>query len=58
MKKLQTIAVIGLVLLTSCVKGVDGVEPEPTPEPTPNQGVTDEEIICNCSFRINPIQLC
>lgn len=43
MKKLLTLAVLGLVL-SSCVKGFDGIEPEPTPEPTPNQGVTDEEI--------------
>jgi len=43
MKKLLTLAVLGLIL-SSCVKGFDGTEPEPTPEPTPNQGVTDEEI--------------
>lgn len=42
MKKLMTLAVIGLVLLSSCVKGVDGIEPEPNPEP--DQGVTDEDI--------------
>lgn len=45
MKKLMTLAVIGLALLSSCVKGVDGIEPEPTPDPTPsNPEVTDEEI--------------
>lgn len=43
MKKLLTFAVLGFVL-SSCVKGFDGIEPEPTPEPTPNQGVTAEEI--------------
>ena len=45
MKKLLSLAVLGLVLLSSCVKGFDGMEPEPTPtpEPTPS-GVTDEEI--------------
>ena len=38
MKKLLAIAVLGL-FLTSCVKGVDGMEPEPkpTPDPTPTQ---------------------
>ena len=36
MKKLFAIAVLGLVLLSSCVKGFDGVEPEPTPNPEPN----------------------
>ena len=30
----MTLAVIGFVLLSSCVKGVDGIEPEPTPTPT------------------------
>ena len=35
MKKLLSIAVLGLVLLSGCVKGFDGMEPEPTPEPTP-----------------------
>ena len=34
MKKLLAIAVLGLIL-TSCVKGMDGMEPEPTPTPTP-----------------------
>ena len=42
MKKLLSLAVIGL-LLSSCVKGFDGTEPEPTPDPTPT-GVTEEEI--------------
>jgi hypothetical protein len=42
MKKLVTLAVIGLVL-SGCTKGFD--MPEPSPEPTPNPtGVTDEEI--------------
>ena len=47
MKKLVTLAVIGLVL-SGCTKGFD--MPEPTPEPTPNPtptGVTDEEIKAN-----------
>ena len=46
MKKLLSLAVLGLVLLSSCVKGFDGMEPEPTPtpEPTPSSGVTDEDI--------------
>ena len=35
MKKLLSIAVIGLIL-SSCVKGIDGMEPEPTPNPDPN----------------------
>ncbi len=34
MKKLFVIAVLGLIL-SSCVKGMDGMEPEPTPTPTP-----------------------
>ena len=34
MKKLFAIAVFGLIL-SSCVKGVDGMEPEPTPTPEP-----------------------
>lgn len=47
MKKLLTFAVLGLVL-SSCVKGFDGVEPEPTPEPTPNTtGVSEEDIKAN-----------
>lgn len=33
MKKLLSIAVLGLIL-SSCVKGFDGTEPEPTPDPT------------------------
>ena len=41
MKKLLSLAVVSLVLLSSCVKGFDGTEP--TPDPTPS-GVTDEEI--------------
>ena len=45
MKKLMTLAVLGVALLTSCVKGFDSPEPEPTPDPTPsNPEVTDEEI--------------
>lgn len=43
MKKLLTLAVIGFVL-SSCVKGFDGIEPEPTPTPEPNTGVTAEQI--------------
>ena len=35
MKKLMTLTVMGALLLTSCVKGFDGMEPEPTTEPTP-----------------------
>ena len=47
MKKLLTFAVLGFVLF-SCVKGFDGVEPEPTPEPTPNtSGVSEEDIKSN-----------
>ena len=34
MKKILAIAVIGLIL-SSCVKGFDGMEPEPTPTPDP-----------------------
>ena len=41
MKKLLSLAVVSLILLSSCVKGFDGSEP--TPDPTPS-GVTDEEI--------------
>lgn len=41
MKKLLSLAVLGLVL-SGCVKGFDGMEPEPNPEP--DQGVTDEDI--------------
>lgn len=46
MKKLLSLAVIGIVLLSSCVKGFDGMEPEPTPtpDPTPNTGVTEEDL--------------
>jgi len=45
MKKLMTLTVMGALLLTSCVKGFDGMEPEPTPDPTPSTPeVTDEEI--------------
>ena len=43
MKKLLSLSVLGLVLLSSCVKGFDGTEPDPTPDPTPT-GVTEEEI--------------
>lgn len=45
MKKLFAIAVLGLIL-SSCVKGVEGMEPEPTPTPEPT-GVNDEEIKAN-----------
>ena len=31
MKKFLSLATLGLVLLSSCVKGFDGMEPEPTP---------------------------
>ena len=41
MKKLLSLAVLGLVL-SGCVKGFEGMEPEPNPEP--DQGVTDEDI--------------
>ena len=41
MKKLLSLAVLGLVL-SGCVKGFEGMEPEPNPEP--DQGVTDEVI--------------
>lgn len=46
MKKLFSFAVLGLVLLTGCSKGIEylGPEPEPTPEPQPSSGVTAEEI--------------
>lgn len=46
MKKLLSLAVLGLVLLSSCVKGFDGMEPEPapTPEPSTNSELSDEEI--------------
>ena len=43
MKKLFLFAAIGLVL-SSCVKGFEGQEPEPNPDPEQRQGVTDEEI--------------
>ena len=33
MKKLLSLAVLGLVLLSSCVKGFDAPEPTPTPDP-------------------------
>ena len=51
MKKLLSIAVLGLIL-SGCVKGFDGTEPEPvpTPEPTPtptNNKATQEEIDAN-----------
>lgn len=46
MKKLLSLAVLGLVLLSSCVKGFDGMEPEPTPTPDPssNTELSDEEM--------------
>ena len=47
MKKLFSIAVLGLIL-SSCVKGFDGMEPEPTPNPTPTSNkATQEEINAN-----------
>lgn len=41
MKKFLSLATLGLVLLSSCVKGFDGMEtePTPTPEPTPTTKV-------------------
>lgn len=51
MKKFLSLAVIGLVILTSCTKGFDVVEPEPTPvDPTPtttSNKATQEEINAN-----------
>ena len=49
MKKLLSLATLGLVLLSSCVKGLDGMEPEPTPtpDPSPSSGVTEEDIQAN-----------
>ena len=50
MKKLLSLAVLGLVLLTGCTKGFDIVEPtpDPTPDPsTPTGGVTDADIKAN-----------
>ena len=52
MKKIMTLAVCGILLLTSCVKGFDEVGPEPTPDPTPtptptNNKATQEEIDAN-----------
>ena len=50
MKKLLSLAVLGLVVLSSCVKGFDGTEPEPTPDPEPtpvNNKATQEEINAN-----------
>ena len=49
MKKLLSLAVFGLVL-SGCVKGFDGTEPEPTPTPDPtptNNKATQEEIDAN-----------
>ena len=48
MKKFLLFAVLGLVLLTGCSKGIDYVGPEPTtdPDPTPT-GVTEAEIKAN-----------
>lgn len=48
MNKLLSIAVLGLIL-SSCVKGFDGMEPEPTPtpDPSPSSGVTEEDIQAN-----------
>ena len=36
MKKFLSFAVLGLVLLTGCSKGIDYVGPEPTTDPTPD----------------------
>jgi hypothetical protein len=47
MKKFLSLAALGLVLLSSCVKGFDGMEPEPTPTPDPSSGVTEEDIQAN-----------
>lgn len=48
MKKIMSLAVLGLVLLSSCVKGFDGSEQAPTPDPTPNNNkATQEEIEAN-----------
>lgn len=50
MKKIMSLAVCGILLFTSCVKGFDEVAPEPTPEPTPtptNNKATQEEIDAN-----------
>ena len=50
MKKLLSIAALGLLVLTSCSKGFDVVEPDPTPTPTsntPSSGVTDDDIKAN-----------
>jgi hypothetical protein len=48
MKKIMSFAVLGLILLSSCVKGFDGSEPAPTPDPTPtNNKATQEEIEAN-----------
>ena len=51
MKKLLSMAVLGLIL-SGCVKGFDGTEPEPTPTPDPtptptNNKATQEEIDAN-----------
>lgn len=49
MKKLLSLAVLGLVLLTGCTKGFDIVEPtpDPTPDPTPSNGTSDADIRAN-----------
>ena len=52
MKKIMTLAICGILLLTSCVKGFDEVAPEPTPDPTPTptptkNKATQEEIDAN-----------
>lgn len=41
MKKLLSLAVLGLVLLSSCVKGFDMPEPTPEPTPTPTDPTAD-----------------
>ena len=50
MKKLLILAVLGIVLLSSCTKGFDVVEPTPTPDPDPtptSNKATQEEINAN-----------
>ena len=50
MKKKLTFAILGLVLLSGCTKGLDMPEPEPTPTPDPtpvDNRATQEEIDAN-----------
>ena len=42
MKKLNVLAVLGMVLLVSCSKGVDYMGPEPTPTPEPTPATNDD----------------